>query len=85
VFPVWETDFRYLIPAGALTPGVHTVTWTSTFTSDFSYSLGCTDPSGRCTTPGRDGCHFDDHAYDHGLSNDEPVGGDYDDVTEGVW
>lgn len=48
---VWGTDFRYLIPAGSLAPGTHTVTWTATFSSDWSYSLGCTDPSGRCTVP----------------------------------
>jgi hypothetical protein len=51
VIPVWVTEFRYLIPAGALAPGVHTVTWTATYNVDVSYSLGCTDPSGRCTTP----------------------------------
>src|SRR4051812_30452520 len=46
--PVWMTDFRYLIPAGALHEGVHTVTWTATYTADVSFSLGCDDPSGRC-------------------------------------
>jgi hypothetical protein len=48
---VWDSERRYLIPAGSLAPGVHTLTWTSTFTSDWSYSLGCGDPSGRCTVP----------------------------------
>jgi DNA-binding SARP family transcriptional activator len=46
----WGMQDRYLIPARTLTPGTHTLTWTSTFLSDYSYSLGCTDPSGRCTT-----------------------------------
>lgn len=49
--PVWLTEFRYLIPAGALAPGVHTVTWIDTFTSGYSYSPGSGDPSGRCTVP----------------------------------
>ena len=48
---VWDSEWRYLIPAGSLAPGVHTLTFTSTFTSDYSYSLGCGDPSGRCTVP----------------------------------
>lgn len=45
---VWATSSRILIPAGSLSPGDHSVTWTITFTSDYTYSLGCTDPSGRC-------------------------------------
>jgi hypothetical protein len=49
--PVWRTDYRYLIPAGSLSPGDHTITWTSTFNSGYSYSLGCSDPSGRCPIP----------------------------------
>jgi len=47
----WWTEYRYLIPAGSLAPGEHTVTWTATYNTDVSYSLGCTDPSGRCTVP----------------------------------
>ena len=47
----WWTDYRYLIPAGSLAPGVHTVMWTATYNTEVSYSLGCTDPSGRCTIP----------------------------------
>jgi hypothetical protein len=49
--PVWRTDNRYLIPAGSLSPGDHTITWTTTYNSGYSYSLGCTDPSGRCPIP----------------------------------
>jgi hypothetical protein len=45
---VWAVSYRYLIPAGSLSPGDHTFTWTITFTSDYTYALGCTDPSGRC-------------------------------------
>jgi hypothetical protein len=45
---VWAVSYRYLIPAGSLAPGNHTFTWTITFTSDYTYALGCTDPSGRC-------------------------------------
>jgi hypothetical protein len=52
VMPVWGVDYRHFIPAGTIAPGVHTVTWTSTYTRDVSYSLGCTDPSGRCTVSG---------------------------------
>lgn len=48
---VWETDYRYLMPAGSLLPGIHIVTWTASFTSSYSYTLGCDDPSGRCTVP----------------------------------
>ena len=49
--PLWRTDYRFLIPAGSLAVGVHTVTWTATYNVDITFSLGCTDPSGRCTTP----------------------------------
>ena len=48
---VWGASFRYLIPAGSMSLGVHTFTATSTYTSDYSYTLGCDDPSGRCTVP----------------------------------
>ena len=47
----WATDFRYLSEPGALTAGVHTETATITVNSSYSFSLGCTDPSGRCTIP----------------------------------
>jgi hypothetical protein len=45
----WFTDRRYLSGPGALAPGVHTETATITYNTSFSYSLSCTDPSGRCT------------------------------------
>jgi hypothetical protein len=49
VIPGWVNDTRYVIPAGSLTPGTHTLSTTITYTVDVSYSLGCDDPSGRCT------------------------------------
>ena len=49
VIPGWVNDTRYVIPAGWLTPGTHTLSTTITYTVDVSYSLGCDDPSGRCT------------------------------------
>jgi len=49
VIPGWVYDVRYVIPAGLLTPGTHTLAVTDTYTVDVSYSLGCDDPSGRCT------------------------------------
>jgi hypothetical protein len=51
VIPNWDYEVRSLIPAGSLSVGIHTLTWTATFNANFSYSLGCTDPSGRCTVP----------------------------------
>jgi hypothetical protein len=47
----WGTDFRYLSEPGALAAGQHIEVATLTFNSSYSYSLGCTDPSGRCTVP----------------------------------
>ena len=54
----WGTDFRYLSEPGQLAPGAHTETVTITYNADVSYSLGCTDPSGRCTTPAGTVYHF---------------------------
>jgi hypothetical protein len=45
---VWAVSYRALIPAGSLSPGDYSFSWTITFTSDYTYALGCTDPSGRC-------------------------------------
>jgi hypothetical protein len=47
----WAVGYRYLIDPGALAPGAHTLTWVTRWIEDFTYSLGCTDPSGRCTVP----------------------------------
>jgi len=49
VIPGWVYAVRYVIPAGSLAPGTHTLSTTGTYTVDVSYSLGCDDPSGRCT------------------------------------
>ena len=57
----WFTDFRYLSEPGQLAPGAHTETATFTFNADVSYSLGCTDPSGRCTTPAGTVFHLTSH------------------------
>ena len=51
VIPGWVHATRYVIPADSLTPGTHALGETLTYTVDVSYSLGCDDPSGRCTTP----------------------------------
>jgi hypothetical protein len=47
----WAVFYRSLLDPGALAPGAHAVTFTTHWIKDFSYSLGCTDPSGRCTVP----------------------------------
>jgi hypothetical protein len=49
VIPGWVYDIRYVVSAGSLTPGTHTLGVTDTYRVDVSYSLGCDDPSGRCT------------------------------------
>ena len=47
----WAVAYKNLIKPGALTAGSHTVTFTTNWIHDQTYSLGCTDPSGRCTIP----------------------------------
>jgi hypothetical protein len=47
----WGTDFRYVSPPAALVSGTHVETATFFVDSSFTYSLGCGDPSGRCTVP----------------------------------
>jgi hypothetical protein len=47
----WAVFYRYLINPGTLAPGSHTITFTTNWIKDFTFSLNCTDPSGRCTIP----------------------------------
>ena len=49
VIPGWVYAIRYVIPAGSLAPGTHTLSLTGTYTVDVTDSLGCDDPSGRCS------------------------------------
>jgi hypothetical protein len=45
----WGVFYKYLIRPGALARGIHDITFTTHWVNDFTYSLGCGDPSGRCT------------------------------------
>jgi hypothetical protein len=47
----WALFYRSLLDPGTLAPGTHTITFTTHWISDFTYSLNCPDPSGRCTVP----------------------------------
>ena len=47
----WATFNHAFVPAGTLAPGVREVFYSTYFVRDYTYSLSCTDPSGRCTVP----------------------------------
>ena len=47
----WFVDFRYVSAPGQLAPGSHTAHVVITAVADYSYSLLCDDPSGRCVVP----------------------------------
>jgi hypothetical protein len=47
----WGVFYKYLINPGTLAAGAHDITFTTHWIEDFTYSLGCTDASGRCTVP----------------------------------